>query len=175
MTTNQDPQVLRAILTALQALAPTQMNPTTFALTPGHHKADDVINSTKGGKALYEEGGSALKSTFNLGASQLVIFVQESTFWAKETGWSEGNQNITKFDITSSGVTTTFNILSQCGQIPEPDLKIIFAKWAENDTHNSTRGTQNNAMMVKCLQASLTNPMLYQLYPTFHPSLSTQL
>ena len=98
-TGNPDPQVLQTILNALQALAPTPSHPTTFALTSGRHKLDEIIDySTKGGKALYEEEGSALKSLFDLEASHLVIFIQELTFHAKEMGWSEGSQNITKFE-----------------------------------------------------------------------------
>ena len=75
---NPDPQVLQAILAALQALAPTPTNSTTFALTPRQHKVDDVIDyATKGGKAIYKEGGSALKSLFDLEASHLIVFIQE--------------------------------------------------------------------------------------------------
>ena len=46
-------------------------------------------------------------------------------FWAKEMGWSKENQSITKFDITAAGITTTYDILTQWGQIPKLDLKII--------------------------------------------------
>ena len=113
-TGNPDPQVLQAILNALQALAPTPTHPTTFALTPGQHKLDDIIDYfTKGRKALLEEGGTALKSPFDLEASHWVIFIHELTFHAKEMEWSKGSQNITKFDVTSAGITTTFDILSQ--------------------------------------------------------------
>ena len=66
--------MLQAIFNTLHALAPTPTHPTTFALTPGQHKLDDIIDySTKGGKASYEEGGSALKSPINLEASHLVV------------------------------------------------------------------------------------------------------
>ena len=54
-------------------------------------------------------------------------------------GWSEGKQTTTKFNITITGIMTTFNILTQWGQIPKPDLKIICEKWGENGANNNTR------------------------------------
>ena len=84
ITGNPNPQMLQAILTTLQALGPTLTNPTTFAPTPGQHKVDDVIDyTTKGGKALHEEGGSAPTSPFDLEAHHLVVFIQELAFQAK--------------------------------------------------------------------------------------------
>ena len=66
---NPEHQVLQAIITALQALAPRPTNPTTFAIMPGQQKFNEIIDYvTKGGKALYEEVGSALKSPFDLEA-----------------------------------------------------------------------------------------------------------
>ena len=157
-TGNPDPQVLQAILNAFETLAPPQTYPTTFALTPGQHKLDDIIDySTKGGKALYEEGGSALKSSFDVEASHLVVFIKELTFHMKELEWSEGNQNNTKFDTTSTGITTTFDILTKWGWIPESDLSTICTKWGESGTHSNTRGAKNNSIMVKSLQTTFTN------------------
>ena len=75
---NPGPEVFQAILTALQALDPLPTNPTTFALTLGQHKVEDIIDySTKGRKALYEEGASVINLPFDLEVSHRSIFNQE--------------------------------------------------------------------------------------------------
>ena len=40
-----------------------------------------------------------------------------------------------------------------------------FAKWGEKGPNNSTRVAQNNSMIVKCLQESLTKAAVLQITP----------
>ena len=92
-----DPQVLQAILTAMQALAPMPTNTTTFDLTLGQHTVDKTIDyAMKVRRALYEEGGNALKSPFVLEVNHLITFI----------------------DVTAADTTTTFDILIQWRQFP---------------------------------------------------------
>ena len=46
-------------------------------------------------------------------------------------GLSEGNQNIIKLNTTAADIITTFDVLTQWGQIPESDLKNIYVKWGK--------------------------------------------
>ena len=111
--------------------------------------------STKGGHALYEEGGVTLKSSFDLKAGHLIVFLQELTDHAKEMRWSEGTQNFTNFEIHKYGLIKTYNLLTQLGQIPIDNLKVTCEKCGENGAANKTRGPQNNAMVVNASRTYL--------------------
>ena len=100
---------------------------------------------------LHEEGGVTLKLSFDLETSHLIVFFQELTDCVKEMG-----QNITNFEVHKDGLTKTYDLLTQQDQIPIDKLKVACEKWGENGAANKIRVVQNNAMMVKCLKATLT-------------------
>ena len=108
--------------------APNAAAPVRFAVTPGLHDVDQLIDySKKQGTALYEQGTKALTNKFNMKPDSTVIFIQSFKARCKEMGWSEGAMNITKFPNTKGD---SIDLIMQYGQIDSATLKnqCVFAK-----------------------------------------------
>ena len=103
----------------------------------------------KHGASLYKQGMKALNMTFNMKASQVVVFQKELADHAKMMGWDKGTQNIMKFKNKDN---KDINLIPEYGQINAATLKtacepFIFAEGA----NSQKRAAQNNEQMWCCL------------------------
>jgi hypothetical protein len=96
-------------------------------------------------------------------SEEVVVFLQEFGERADSAGWSKGNFNVTKFVTTNGdvkhihegyGQMTMASIEAECEDFINP----LGARY-------DSRARQNNAMMVTCLMASLTEPARARLQP----------
>jgi hypothetical protein len=94
---------------------------------------------------------------FDMTSGDTVVFIKLLAARSKEMGWSEGAMNITRFDIDTTGTAPNIkDLFTQYGQIPAKVIKERCDKFVTGPDVQ-TRASQNNAMMQKCLLASLTD------------------
>lgn len=138
--------------------------PVRFAVTPGLHEVDQLIDySKKQGTTLYEQGTRALTNEFDMKPDSTVIFIQSFKTRCKEMGWSEGAMNITKF-VNSAGLT--IDLVEQYGQIDSATLKTQCDDFArQGGPKFESRAAQNNHMMSICLNNTLTADAKSRLLP----------
>ena len=158
----------QALVTALQAQAaapaagaPAPLPPAPpavpqFAEAPALANVDAILDySTKQGVAIFDAGCASLPSKYNLGQAGLVVFVRELQDRARTQGWSAGTQNITRY-LNSDGVE--IDIITAYGLIDDRTLKTATNPFVlPTGAEYTTRKSQNNAQMWRCLMSTLTD------------------
>ena len=131
---------------------------TALATTTGQLNVDQPIQyGTKSGDYLYGLAVEPLDLKFDMTSGDTVVFIKLLAARSKEMGWSEGAMNITRFDVDTTGTAPNIkDLFTQYGQIPAKVIKERCDKFVTGPDVQ-TRSSQNNAMMHKCLLASLTD------------------
>ena len=108
-----DPTQLQALTDALTAaVSGRTATATTFALTPGQHDVENIIDyGTKEGKGLYESAIKALPIEFDMQANGTVVFIENLKTRAKSMGWSIGSKKITEYTVGAR----TINLITEYG------------------------------------------------------------
>ena len=117
-----------------------------FARTPGELDADSILDySTKEGRTKFKHATSELSDVkFDGKSGGINSFHEKLLRRARECGWIQGNGDI----VTVNGV----NSISHYGRVTTEDIKAE----AELYVDNSSRKTQNNEQMYRCIMNSLT-------------------
>lgn len=142
----------------------------TFAMTPGQLKVEEVIDySDKVGLSLWKAAIEALPTKFDMKASGTATFVEGMKAKAQEFGWSQGSKQITTFENDAGA---KIDLIEQYGQITPDKLKVECERFITG-VDKETRARQNNEMMHKCIMATLTTDAKLRLTPhrndyTFH-------
>jgi len=127
--------------------------PVTFAVTPGQHAVDQIIDyATKSGAALYEAGSKTLTTKFDMKPESTLVFITELKHRAREAGWDQGVHQIMQFE--ENGINK--KLLTQYGQIAVATLENACESWQQGGDKASSRSTQNNEQMQKCIMNTLT-------------------
>ncbi len=127
---------------------------------------EDLINyKAKAGVMIYEEGCTALTSTFDMKSSGTVVYITELQAKCTKMGWSTGTQQITHFINADSA---TINVINQYGQINIALLRTKCESFCRaGGAQFKQRARQNNTMMGECILATLTPAACICLLP-FH-------
>ena len=128
-----------------------------FALTPGSLNSNDIIDlNSKSGRDLFKKATAPLAIHFDGSSKKINLFQNQLLRRADAAGWNSGTGNIlTVPDAKADNkiVITEYECVT--------DIHITTAATVYIDTQ--TRQAQNNAMMVECLQASITEGCFYKI------------
>ena len=157
-----------AIITQVQSFATnTGINATTittastFAMTPGQQKVDDIIDyCDKVVLSLWQADWSTPHQVWHDGTRNGNI-CQSMKAKAQEFGWPEGSRQITTFE-NNAGVN--IDLIEQYGQITTEKLKIECDRFITG-VEEKTRAHQNNEIMNECILVTLTTDAKLQLTP----------
>ena len=128
-----------------------------FALTPGSLNSDDIINlNSKAGRDLFNKATAPLAIPFDGSSKNIHLFQNQLLRRAENTGWNSGTGNILTIPDARGD---NRNFITGYGCVT--DTLITTAATAYINTQ--TRQAQNNAMMVECLQASITEGCFYKV------------
>ena len=128
-----------------------------FALTPGSLNSNDIINlDSKAGRDLFNKATAPLAIPFDGSSKNIHLFQNQLLRRAENAGWNSGTGNILTIPDARGD---NRNVITEYGCVT--DTLITTAATAYINTQ--TRQAQNNAMMVECLQASITEGCFYKV------------
>ena len=157
-----------AVAAAVAAAAAVPANPplvvpTAFASCPGQHKSDGILNFGKKADLSIYNGGCKLlydgEQRFDGTTKDLTMFLTLLDKRSSELAWGAASnpQQIVLYNITLPGgtATTQINVIKQYAMISIGGLLPQCARYITG-VDREQRANQNNHMMAKCIQSSLT-------------------
>ena len=128
-----------------------------FALTPGSLNANDIVDlSSKPGCDLYSKATTSITIPFDGSSKNINLFQSQLLRKAENTGWNSGTCDILTITDTNGDYR---NVITEYGCVTEAHITTS----AMTYIGTQTRQAQNNAMMVECLQASITEGCFYKI------------
>ena len=131
--------------------------PVIFALSPGTLNADDIIDlSSKQGRDLYNKAVMPLTIHFDGDSKNVNLFLSQLARRAESSGWQTGTGDIITIPDRSAN---NKNMLSEYGCLNDAEIRLHVATYLGTQT----RRAQNNAMMLECIQSSLTEACFHKI------------
>ena len=128
-----------------------------FALSPGTLNADVLIDLTsKQGRNLYNKTVAPLTIHFDGDSKNVNLFLSQLARRAESSGWQTGTgDTITIPDRFANNK----NMLSEYGCLNDAEIRSYVATYLGTQT----RRTQNNTMILECIQSSLTEACFHKI------------
>ena len=112
--------------------------------------------SSKSGSDLYNKATTAITIPFDGSSKNINLLQSQLLRKAENAGWNSGTGDIPTIPDANGDYR---NVITEYGCVTEAHIRTS----AITDIGNQTRQAQNNAIIVECLQASITEGCFYKI------------